>query len=365
MNKRLWAIAAAMVLTLWGPSAAFAAKLDPALKRYQEDQKKKLQQEKRDAAAKRRSDPNRRLRPYHTLEELYAELDELAKKYPGLVSMEVYGQSLKGRELKVARISSGPAERGSKPEILFSANIHAQELAGAEFCLALIKKLAEGYGHDCYITGLVNGADIYVIPSLNPDGNAKASIQQSQYGFTGFVRKNEHAVDLNRNYPYPPDAPKRLNDSAGSKYKWMTSYRGPEPLSEPESQALIALIEKRHFLVSMNYHTTGGMIMFPPATFPDPTADDALFKQMANEYRELSSTNTRSIPSSTFIQPSARSTITSITATASSPSPSRSATAPRPGCGSPGAGPFRPSSGPTMSITWTGKTRISCPARST
>ncbi len=273
-----------MISVLLGPAAASSARLDPALKKYQEEQKKKLRQEQRDEAAKRKADLNRRLRPYHTLDELYSELEEIAKKYPKLISLESYGKTLEGRDLKVVKISSGGT---GKPEILFSGNIHAQELAGAEFCMALIRKLAEGYGPDCDITKLVNGADIYVIPSLNPDGNYKASRAQAQHGFTGFVRKNEHKVDLNRNYPYPADAPSRLNDSAGSKYQWMTSFRGPEPLSEPESKAMIALIEKHHFLISMNYHTTGGMIMFPPGTFPDKTADDELFRKMSEEYQNL------------------------------------------------------------------------------
>jgi len=273
-----------LVLCLLISLPAFSSGLDPKIKQYQEELKKKREQERRAEAEARRNDPNRRLRPYHTLDELYAEMDAVAKNYPKLVSVDVYGKSLEGRELKVVKISTGGAD---KPEILFSGNIHAQELTGAEFCLALIKKLASGYGKDCYITSLVDGADIYVIPSLNPDGNYKATKAQANYGFAGFIRKNQNKVDLNRNYPYPADAPSRLKDSAGSKYKWMTSYRGPEPLSEPETKALIAFIEKHHFIISMNYHTTGGMIMFPPGTFPDRTADDELFNQMAKEYQEL------------------------------------------------------------------------------
>ena len=261
-----------------------SARLDPEIKKYQKELKKKRKEEKKKERQARRKDKNRRLRPYHTLEELYAQMDELAQKYPELVEIQVYGKSVEGRELRAVKISTGA---GNKPEILFSANIHAQELAGAEFCMALLKKLLENYGSDCYITYLLDNTDVYVIPVLNPDGNYKASRMQAKYGITGFIRKNKNKIDLNRNFPYPPDAPDRLKDSAGSKHKWMPTYRGPKPLSEPESKALIKFIEKHNFIISMNYHTTGGMIMYPPGTFPDRTPDDELFEKMAKEYQAL------------------------------------------------------------------------------
>jgi len=264
--------------------AKLNAKLDPEIKKYLKEVKKKEREQRKKERAERRKDKYRRLRPYHTLEELYAQMDELAKNYPELVSIEVYGKSVEGRELRAIKISSGGK---NKPEILFSANIHAQELAGAEFCMALARKLVKGYGSDCYITRLVKNADVYIIPVLNPDGNYKASHTQAKYGITGFIRKNKNKVDLNRNFPYPPDAPDRLKDSAGSKHRWMMTYRGPKPLSEPETKSLIDFIEKHNFIISMNYHTTGGMIMYPPGTFPERTPDDELFEKMAKEYQAL------------------------------------------------------------------------------
>jgi carboxypeptidase T len=279
--RLLGALVFAALLTAPGIASA---KLDPAVKKYQDELKKKNREQAKKERDERMADKNRRLRPYHTQEELYAQMDELAKNYPQLVSIDSYGKSLGDRDLRVLKISTGP---GDKPEILFSGNIHAQELAGAEFCMALVRKLTDGYLKDRNIKYLLDRADIYVIPSLNPDGNFKAAEEQAKYGFTGFVRKNQHAIDLNRNFPYPEDATKRLNDSAGSDKKWMTSYRGKDPLSEPETKDLIAFIEKHKFVISQNYHTTGGLIMYPPGTFPDQTPDDALFKKIANEYQAL------------------------------------------------------------------------------
>ena len=280
----IFIVGAFFVLSFLAAPRSALAKLDPAIKKYQEEMKKKYQEQDKQERDKRMADKNRKLRPYHTLEELYAQMDEIAKNYPQLVKIESYGKSLEGRDLRVMKISTGP---GAKTEILFSGNIHAQELAGAEFCMALIRKLTEGYQDDCNIKYLLDNADVYVIPSLNPDGNYKASLEQAKVGFTGFVRKNKNAIDLNRNFPYPADAPKKLNDSAGSNKKWMTSYRGKDPLSEPETKDLIAFIERHKFIISQNYHTTGGLIMYPPGTYPDKTPDDELFVKIANEYRDL------------------------------------------------------------------------------
>jgi len=293
MKPPLMVIGAVMVCAaLLSPGAA-GAKLDPGIKKYQKEVKKKEQEKQKAERDVRRSDPNRRLRPYHTLEELYAQMDQLAKDYPQLVTAEVYGKSAEGRELRAMKISFGP---GDKARILFSGNIHAQELSGAEFCMALSKKLLAGYGKDLEVTALLNAAEVWVIPSLNPDGNFKASRRQAKIGATGFVRKNKNRIDLNRNFPYPPDAPKRLNDSAGSDQKWMTSYRGKEPLSEPETKAIADFIAKHKFDVSQNYHTTGGMIMFTPGTFPDKTPDNELYEKIANQYRELQFDKYKVIP---------------------------------------------------------------------
>lgn len=212
--KKIWtlAIGVAFVLAAMVFPQPASAKLDKEIRKYEKQVAKKQKEEAKAEAEKRRADPNRRLRPYHTMDEIYAEMDQIAKDHPQLVRIEEYGKSVQGRPLRAMQISSGP---GDKAEILFSGNIHAQELAGAEFCMALIRKLVDGYGKDCQATSLLDNANVWVIPSLNPDGNFKASREQAKEGETGFVRKNKDDVDLNRNFPFPKDAPARLNFSAG------------------------------------------------------------------------------------------------------------------------------------------------------
>jgi murein peptide amidase A len=74
------------------------------------------------------------------------------------------------------------------------------------------------------------GLDLWLIPSINPDGVAAAT------------RGNVDGVDLNRNFPY---AWQRLGGS---------SYSGPRPLSEPESRAVYRFLLRIRPRLSIWFH---------------------------------------------------------------------------------------------------------------
>ncbi len=269
-----------------GPLAGLAKdKYDEDIVEFQKELKRQREEEKKQERKERRADPQRRLRPYQTLEEINDELDNLAEEHADIMSIAEYGRSLEDRPLRAVRIFTGG---GPKPEILYSGNIHAQELAAGQICMGIIRELVGGYGEDCRVTRLVDGADIYVIPVLNPDNMEKASRIQSKYGIVGFVRKNKNKVDLNRNFPYPPEAPDRLKDSAGSPKRHSGTHRGAEPFSEPETRYFDEFVAKHDFIISMNYHTSGGLIMYPPGTFPEEEVpDEELMREMCLEYQVL------------------------------------------------------------------------------
>lgn len=77
------------------------------------------------------------------------------------------------------------------------------------------------------------GTGIWVLPSINPDGNARNT------------RKNAHGVDLNRNWPTSG----WQHSSPGSTY-----YGGPRPASEPETRALMGFLRsvKPDFIASIH-----------------------------------------------------------------------------------------------------------------
>ena len=71
------------------------------------------------------------------------------------------------------------------------------------------------------VSGLVQAAiapdvEVWLVPVANPDGSAAG------------LRCNANGVDLNRNFPWD----------------WRPRDGGPAPLSEPETQALVTLVEQ-------------------------------------------------------------------------------------------------------------------------
>jgi len=187
-----------------------AGKHSPEIRKYLKEAKKRRKLEGKKIRKRRRADPYKRIRPYQTLEEIYRELDRILAKHPKLFTGGVYGKSVKGKDLRWIKLSTGP---GDKPEVLISANIHAQELGAGQMAMAILRHFADNYGKDCNVTRLADAVDIYFVPVMNPDGLAKTVRKQTKYGFTSFIRKNANKVDLNRNFPYPPDGPSKLKNS--------------------------------------------------------------------------------------------------------------------------------------------------------
>jgi protein MpaA len=118
-----------------------------------------------------------------------------------LAAALVVGQSVQHRPVQIVHVA-GPGVR-----ILVVGCIHGNETAGT----AVVAALERTHPH----------ADLWLVPSLNPDGMAMG------------VRQNAHGVDLNRNFAgewQPIGSP------------WSTFYSGPRPLSEPETRIARRLI---------------------------------------------------------------------------------------------------------------------------
>ncbi len=115
------------------------------------------------------------------------------------------GRSVKGRPIDAWILGDGP------DVTLILATIHGDEPAGTP----LVKRLAD---HLVANQHLLDGRRVVIVPVANPDGMAAST------------RTNSRGVDLNRNYP-------------ATNYKHNGTH-GDKALSEPESVALHALIER-------------------------------------------------------------------------------------------------------------------------
>ena len=60
--------------------------------------------------------------------------------------------------------------RLGKPMFKWVANMHGNEAVGRELVVNMALYLLRNYGSDPRVTSLVNGTDLWLMPSLNPDG---------------------------------------------------------------------------------------------------------------------------------------------------------------------------------------------------
>lgn len=115
---------------------------------------------------------------YHTDEELEVVYADLMKQYPGKVELLSAGKSLEGKELFVLHLNTNIRKRALlTPMFKYVANMHGDETIGRELLVYLAQYLLDNYGQVEEVTRLLNTTDIYLMPSMNPDGfeRSKAS----------------------------------------------------------------------------------------------------------------------------------------------------------------------------------------------
>jgi hypothetical protein len=207
---------------------------------------------------------------YHTYAEMVADLQALAAAHPQTVHTFSLGQSYEGRDLIGVRISDDANDNLSEPGVFYVGQHHARE----HLTLEVVLSIAHLYADSSRVTigNLVHKRQIYVVPSLNPDG-AEYDIGGGSYHFWRKNRQpNPDAIgtDNNRNYTY------RWGCCGGSDgYGGGETYRGPSPLSAPENQRMADfMVAHPNVTTGISYHTYGDLILYPYGyTYEDEPAD--------------------------------------------------------------------------------------------
>ncbi len=125
------------------------------------------------------------------------------------VRWQSIGRSVEGREIEAASLGRG------SPRVLLIGGIHGDEPEGQ----VLVERIA---GELAANSRRASQATVFIIRDLNPDGTAAGT------------RTNSRGVDLNRNFPAA---------------NWQATARrpefnpGPRPGSEPETQALLRVLD--------------------------------------------------------------------------------------------------------------------------
>ena len=133
-----------------------------------------------------------------------------------ILERRVFGTSVQGRPLEAFRMGD---PRGVTVAVV--GVIHGNEEAGLLITDELLNMQ------------IPNGVNLWVIPSMNPDGTALNR------------RGNANRVDLNRNFPY---GWARI----GQPGYWQ--YSGPNRASEPETKALVSFFREIKPALGVWYH---------------------------------------------------------------------------------------------------------------
>eukprot|EP01129_Flabellula_baltica_P011593 TRINITY_DN510_c1_g1_i1.p1 TRINITY_DN510_c1_g1~~TRINITY_DN510_c1_g1_i1.p1 ORF type:complete len:381 (+),score=62.76 TRINITY_DN510_c1_g1_i1:69-1211(+) len=145
-------------------------------------------------------------------------------------------KSVEGRDLWGIEISMKPGGRARDvPNVKYIGNMHGDEVVGREMLIRFIEYLLVNLktgssSEQDRIREFVEGRNIFVVPSMNPDG------------FEACTRANANGVDLNRNFP------DQFEDD-------VNTYEG----REPEVVAVMKWVQSMPFLLSANLH--GGDIV--------------------------------------------------------------------------------------------------------
>lgn len=183
--------------------------------------------------------------PYHLEAEVLAAAAALVERWPGRVTPERVGRSSQGRSIWGFRVSDPgvPVQR----KLLVFANIHAMEWISTEVALAFLEELA---------ASPPPGVEVMVLPMLNVDGRQRVEGDLFA-GEERFRRSNARGVDLNRNFAVHTEPRAVWRHILPGRYQVP-----PEPLSEPEAQAIDRL-GAQGWDAAVSLHAFGGFHYLP------------------------------------------------------------------------------------------------------
>ncbi|WP_127714348.1 M14 family zinc carboxypeptidase [Halobacteriovorax sp. HLS] len=176
------------------------------------------------------------LQNYPNPEQIERTLKTLAKQNPSIFKLFSIGKTQEGRELWVMKVSDNVEVDETEPEFKYVANMHGDEIVGREMMVSLLEDLAKGYSESHQnIVELINNTEIFIMPSLNPDGASKRR------------RGNSNWRDLNRDFPDVD------SDADGIRPRQR----------QLETLAMMNFQESRNFSLSANFHGGTEVVNYP------------------------------------------------------------------------------------------------------
>ncbi|MGW0432492.1 M14 family zinc carboxypeptidase [Micromonospora sp. NPDC003197] len=205
---------------------------------------------------------------YHDYAEMTAVINQVVSDHPTIARKSSIGSSYEGRDLPVIKISDNVATDEDEPEILFNSQQHAREHLTVEMAIYLLNLFTDNYGTDSRITNIVNTREIWIVPTVNPDGSEYDIATGSYRSWRKNRQPNSGSsyvgTDLNRNWSYQWGCCGGSSGSTSSE-----TYRGPSAFSSPETAALRNFVNGRvvggvqQIKANIDFHTYSELILWP------------------------------------------------------------------------------------------------------
>lgn len=226
---------------------------------------------------------------YHDYYQVLEELQNLQQEFPKLIRLDSIGKTVEGRDIWAAQISENIHQTlGQKPAAIFMGGHHAREHLSVEVPLRITKWMMRQYAEgNPRIKELLATREYHLIPMINPDG-LEYDIEGGRYKTWRKNRRlnsnHTYGVDLNRNYSF------KWGTGGASSNPASETFRGPQPFSEPETQAVKTYLESnRHISIVLSYHTFSELILYPWGYTEEPIAkskDQRLYETLAAKMAE-------------------------------------------------------------------------------
>src|SRR5688572_2539047 len=218
---------------------------------------------------------------------IHDQLYAVASDNPQLVKLEVLGHTAQGREIVAVKLTQGArgTPDGTRPAVLYSSTQHAREWISTEVNRRLMNHyIARWRANDRDVRKLLQTTELWFVLVANPDG------YQYTFEHERLWRKNLRdnnddgqtqvgdGVDPNRNFPDHWGC----DEEGSSAIQSSDTYRGPAPMSEPETQAMVGLLGRIGFAFQVNYHSNGQWLLYAEGwQTGTPTADDPIYYAMS------------------------------------------------------------------------------------
>ena len=205
----------------------------------------------------------------YTYERMQADIVELAKQYPDLITYKVIGKSEYGRNIYAVSLGKG------QTNIFINGSHHAREWMTTTLNMYMLEQYAAAYKSGRTIAGAnvrthLNRTTMWFVPMVNPDGvtlqqfglkafpsSAHAGLINMNAGSKDFKRwkANGKGIDLNRQYPADWA---NIKSNPGKPY--YKNYKGAQPQSASEVKAIINFVNEIKPASALAYHSSGQIL---------------------------------------------------------------------------------------------------------